>query len=231
MPHNHESRLQSPAPSARPANKTYLLVLLALYAAEWLALAIAPLDRHDWLLENLLPLLSLPLLAWVYRRHNVSAFAYTLVFLFMVLHAIGAHYTYAKVPYDEWFQAASGHTLNQLLGLQRNAFDRFVHFLYGLLLFPIFWELLAPHISKARTGLRYLLVAAFLMSHAGIYETIEWIAAEMVGGDLGTAYLGTQGDQWDAQKDMALAFAGTLLAVAIVHFRGRRTAARHPLPR
>lgn len=226
MPYTAESLPQYSATglASAPANKNYLLLLLTIYAVEWLALAIAPLDRHDWLLENMLPLLSLPLLVWVYWRRSISGFAYTLVFLFMALHAVGAHYTYAKVPYDEWFQHLSGHTLNDLLGLQRNAFDRLVHFLYGLLLFPIFWELLAPYIDKNRTGVRYLLVAAFLMSHAGIYEIIEWIAAEVVGGDLGAAYLGTQGDQWDAQKDMALACVGTLLAVPMVHFRARRAA-------
>jgi putative membrane protein len=189
----------------------YPLALLVIYALIWTALAIAPLDRHDWLLENALPLFTLPLLAYFYRRQNVSNFSYTLIFLFLALHAVGAHYTYAKVPYDEWWRALSGRGLNELLGLQRNAFDRLVHFLYGLLLFPICWELLAPHIAKR--GLRYLLVAGFLMSHAGIYEVVEWLAAAGFGGDLGVAYLGTQGDEWDAQKDMALACLGTLLAV------------------
>lgn len=190
--------------------------LLAIYAAEWLALAITPLDRSDWLLENLLPALALPALIWVHRHRELSRLSYISIFIFMALHAVGAHYTYAKVPYDAWFQTLAGHGLNELIGLQRNGFDRLVHFLYGLLWFPLCWELLAPAIDPRKKALRYLLVAAFLMSHAGIYETIEWIAAELVGGDLGTAYLGTQGDQWDAQKDMAMAFAGTALAVVVV---------------
>jgi putative membrane protein len=198
----------------------YPLALLAIYALIWSGLAVAPLDRHDWLAENILPLLLLPLLAYLYRRHNVSNFSYTLIFLFLALHAVGAHYTYAKVPYDEWWRALSGRGLNELLGLQRNAFDRLVHFLYGLLLFPICWELFALHIDKR--GLRYLLIAAFLMSHAGIYEIIEWLAAAAFGGDLGVAYLGTQGDEWDAQKDMALACLGTLLAALGTYLYERR---------
>jgi putative membrane protein len=208
----------SPAHSlTRPVPDNVLpLTLLAIYAAEWLALAIAPLDRGDWLLENLLPLLALPALIWIHRHRALSRLSYISIFIFMALHAVGAHYTYAKVPYDAWFQALSGHSLDGLLGLQRNGFDRLVHFLYGLLWFPLCWELLAPAIDPRQKALRYLLVAAFLSSHAGIYEAIEWVAAELVGGDLGTAYLGTQGDVWDAQKDMAMAFAGTLLAVVIV---------------
>jgi putative membrane protein len=210
MSSSHDHPLIRPVP-----DHTFPLILLTIYAVEWMALAIAPLDRGDWLLENLLPVLALPALVWIHRHRALSRLSHLCVFLFMALHAIGAHYTYANVPYDDWFTALTGHGLNELLGLQRNAFDRLVHFLYGALWFPLCWELLAPAIDPRRKILRYLLVAAFLMSHAGIYEAIEWIAAELVGGDLGAAYLGTQGDEWDAQKDMALAFGGTLLAVAI----------------
>lgn len=210
MSASRDHSLTLPAP-----DNTLPLILLAIYAMEWFALAIAPLDRHDWLLENLLPLLALPTLIWIHRRRALAPLSCVAVFLFMALHAVGAHYTYAKVPYDAWLQALSGHSLDELLGLRRNGFDRLVHFLYGLLWYPLCLELLAPAIDPRKKALRHMLVAAFLMSHAGLYETIEWIAAELVGGDLGAAYLGTQGDEWDAQKDMAMAFAGTLLAVAI----------------
>jgi putative membrane protein len=196
---------------AKPQPATYPLTLLSIYVAAWIGLAIAPLYRHDWMLENVLPLLAVPLLIATYRWQRFTNRTYTLLFVFMLLHAIGAHYTYAQVPYDNWMQALTGHRLNDLLGLQRNHFDRLVHFLYGALLFPVFWELFAPRIEGR--GWRYLLVCAFIMSHAGIYEVIEWAAAAAFGGDLGVAYLGTQGDEWDAQKDMALAMCGTLLAL------------------
>ncbi|MDB6060674.1 MAG: rane protein [Verrucomicrobiaceae bacterium] len=199
-------------------------ILLAIYVIAWIALAIAPLDRHDWLLENALPAIAIPLLIFTYRWQRFTNTTYTLLLVFMLLHAIGAHYTYAKVPYDDWFQTLSGHRLNDLLGLQRNAFDRLVHFLYGALLFPVFWELFAPHIDGR--GWRYFLVGAFITSHAGIYEVIEWLAAAGFGGDLGTAYLGTQGDEWDAQKDMAMAMCGTLLTIAIMLLGDWRKASR-----
>lgn len=205
-----------------PASPKYLLLLLTLYGIEWMALAIDPFNREDWLLENLLPAIALPLLVWLQRRRDMSVLAWTLVYLFMALHTIGSHYTYAEVPYDEWFRAATGHSLDALLGFERNMFDRVVHFLYGFLLYPFCRELLGPAVDARRPGLCHLLVGGFLMSHAGIYEAIEWIAAELVGGDLGVAYLGTQGDVWDAQKDMALAFVGTLLAIGLVHVLSRR---------
>lgn len=198
----------------------YPLLLLSIYVLVWIALAIAPLDRHDWLLENTLPALALPLLLWSWRHIRFSHRTYTLLWLFMLLHAVGAHYTYAKVPYDEWLQFLSGHRFNDLVGWQRNNFDRLVHFLYGALLFPLCWELFAPRIHGPQ-ALRYLLIAAFLMSHAGIYEVIEWGAAAFFGGDLGVAYLGTQGDEWDAQKDMGLAMVGTLLSAAILWLQTR----------
>jgi putative membrane protein len=188
----------------------YPLILLAIYTTVWIALAIAPLDRHDWLLENVLVVIAAPLIFIHYRKHPFTNRTYTLLWLFMLLHAIGAHYTYAKVPYDDWMQTLTGHRLNDLLHVHRNHFDRLVHFLYGALLFPVFWELFTPHINGSR-ALRFLLVIAFITSHAGIYEVIEWAAAAFFGGDLGVAYLGTQGDEWDAQKDMALAICGTLL--------------------
>jgi len=210
--------------TAQPADR-YLLTLLAIYVVTWIALAIAPVYRHDWMLENMLPLIAVPLTIYTYPTLRFSRRTYTMLWLFMMLHAVGAHYTYALVPYDDWMQTLTGHRLNDLLGWQRNHFDRLVHFLYGFLLFPLFWELFAPHIfgktgSRGTQALRYLLVITFIVSHAGIYEVVEWGAAAFFGGDLGVAYLGTQGDEWDAQKDMGLAMCGTLIIAALMALTG-----------
>jgi len=212
---NRAVSLTEPVSSAR-----YPALLLGLYVIAWIGLAIAPLYRHDWMLENVLPLIAVALLVSTYRWRRFSNFTYTMLFLFMLLHAVGAHYTYAKVPYDEWLHAVSGQRLGDWFGWRRNHFDRLVHFLYGAMLFPLCWELFCRHINGR--AWQYLLIGAFLMSHAGIYEAIEWLAAEFFGGDLGVAYLGTQGDQWDAQKDMALALLGTLLAMLITALAGHR---------
>lgn len=200
----------------------YPLMLLGLFAVVFSLLAIAPATREDWLLENLLVVFAVPLLAWGYRRARLSNSAYTLLFVFGVLHEIGAHYQYSDVPYDAWFGALSGgRSLDMLLGFERNQYDRFLHFLYGLLVTPAAAEIIAERV-KPRGFWLFVLPVTFMMSHAAVYELIEWLAASVFGGELGEAYLGTQGDVWDAQKDMALAALGSLIAQPLWMWRRAR---------
>ena len=200
----------------------YPATLLALFGAWWLALAIAPHFRQDWLLENVLVFAAVPVLVLTYRNLRFSNTAYTCLFVFFALHELGAHYTYSLVPYDEWSRALIGRSISELVGTERNHFDRAIHFLYGVLVTPAVVELFAAK-APPKGVWRFLMPLLFMNSHAVIYETIEWLAAEAFGGDLGTAYLGTQGDPFDAQKDMALAFLGSLLTLPIVlRMRGRR---------
>jgi len=190
----------------------YPAFLLLAFGAIWTALAIAPSYRQDWLLENVLVFVAVPLLAATSRTLRFSNRAYTCMFVFFVLHAVGAHYTYSEVPWREWL-----HLQDAAAGpgpANRNNYDRFVHFSYGLLMFPAVWELFAARASPQRIW-RYVMPVSFLMSHAVVYELIEWGAAELFGGDLGVAYLGTQGDVWDAQKDMGLAVTGILAGLLL----------------
>jgi putative membrane protein len=198
----------------------YPATLLAAFVAVWLALAIAPWYRQDWLLENVIVFVSLPLFIGTYRRLRFSNFAYTCLFVFLVMHEIGAHYTYSEVPWRDWLDAlGDGGDGGEPAG--RNHYDRFVHFSYGLLILPATWELMAARMAP-RGIWRYLMPVFFVMSHSVIYELVEWLAAEVFGGDLGVAYLGTQGDVWDAQKDMALAAGGAVLGMLLMAFRTRR---------
>lgn len=204
-----------------PSHRRYLLILSALYLALWIPLAIAPHDRKDWALENVLVLLFAAGF-WASRRHFVfSRVSYTLIFLFLCLHAVGAHYTYALVPYDAWWQSLTGETLNSMLGLERNHYDRLVHFSYGLLLaYPLREVFL--RVAQVRGFWGYFLPLDFTLATSALFELIEWGAAIAVGGDLAEAYLGTQGDVWDAHKDMALAGCGALLAMLITAFINHR---------
>ncbi len=116
----------------------YRLLLTVLYLALWIPLAFEPFDRKDWLLENILVVVFAGFLVVSFKRLPFSGISYTLIFVFLCLHAVGAHYTYAEVPYDDWFRALTGGTLNEPMGWERNHFDRLVHFSYGLLLaYPI----------------------------------------------------------------------------------------------
>lgn len=167
-------------------------------------------------------------LAASYRRFKLSRLSYTLIFLFLCLHEVGAHYTYSEVPYDAWARALTGRSLNEAMGWQRNHFDRFAHFMYGLLLAYPLRELFL-RVANARGFWGYFLPLDLTLSTSAIFELFEWAAAEIFGGDLGVAYLGTQGDPWDAQRDMALAAAGALAAMlvtALINARLQRDFAR-----
>ncbi|HEX8520881.1 MAG TPA: DUF2238 domain-containing protein [Tepidisphaeraceae bacterium] len=195
-----------------------LLVLFLIYAIGW---AIHPLDIKDWMLENALTALFLAFLIVTHRRFPLSNISYTCIFVFLCLHTIGAHYTYSLVPYDRWTTEVSGRSLNSLLGWQRNNFDRVVHFSFGFLLaYPIREVFL--RVAGARGFWGYYLPLDLTISFSAVYELIEWTAAVLLGGDLGQAYVGSQGDPWDAQKDMALASLGALLsmcAVAMINWK------------
>lgn len=203
--------------------------LLAAYLCFWAALAIAPRYRADWLLENVIVFIALPLFVRSARHWRFSNASYACLFAFLVLHTIGAHYTYSEVPYDDWARALAGQSLNGILGWERNHYDRLVHFSYGLLLLPASVELL-DRVAPPRGLWRSLLPVLFIMSHSVIYELIEWGAAAAFGGDLGQAYLGTQGDVWDAQKDTALATLGAITSMTIIRLR-TGSVAPGPAPR
>jgi putative membrane protein len=190
----------------------------------WLALAISPHSRSDWLLENVLLIAGAAVLIATRRMLPLSGVSYTMILLFLCLHIIGAHYTYAEVPYDTAFRNLTGHSFNELVGWERNNYDRVVHFSYGLLLaYPI--RELFLRVAHVRGFWGYFLPLDLTMSSSMVYELIEWLAAVWFGGDLGAAFLGSQGDEWDAHKDMALASLGALLtmtATALVNVRYQR---------
>lgn len=195
------------------------------FAAVWGLLAIHPHDRHDWLLENVLALAVSAWLLWRHRRAPLSDASYALLLVFGVLHEIGAHFTYAQVPYERWAQGFGGFSIDALFGFTRNMFDRLVHFLFGLLLFRPIQELLDQG-GEIRGRARCWVPVAIIAAASMLFELFEWAAAEIFGGDLGQAYLGTQGDIWDAHKDMLLALIGGILAMLLDVWRaGRRRAA------
>ncbi|MFW7342106.1 DUF2238 domain-containing protein [Pollutimonas sp. H1-120] len=211
-------------PEQRPAGRIAVKLAAAAYFLLWLALAIEPIDRPAWLLENMLVAGLFGLLWFIRRLFRFSNVSLLLILLFLALHTLGSHYTYSEVPYDRWWQALTGHTLNSVFGWERNHYDRLVHFSYGLLLaYPIREFFL--RIVEVRGFWAYFLPLDFTLSTSALYELIEWGAAMLFGGNLGMQYLGTQGDIWDAHKDMGLAALGALiamLAAAAINLRLRR---------
>jgi len=194
----------NPHPSMR--HQRIGIVLAVIFALLWIALAIKPYNRFDWMLENLLIWLTLLAVALTYRKWPLSNWSYALLAFFLLLHAVGAHYSYNETPIDP--------LLKTLFGTPRNPYDRLVHFSFGLLLA---WPLreLAVGIARVRGVWSYLAAAAIVMTCASLYELIEMWVAQLVAPEIGTLFLGLQGDPWDTQHDMEMALYGALLALVI----------------
>lgn len=220
-PHAYTLPIMDTLPAVQKLPGRGVRVAAALYVALWAALGIAPADRITWLLENTL-VAGLVLVLWAVRRtFRFSDVSLYLILAFLTLHAVGAHYMYSEVPYDAWWRTLTGYSLNETLGWQRNHFDRLVHFCYGLLLvYPIREFFL--RVVEVRGFWGYFLPLEVTLSTSALYELIEWGAAEVFGADLGMHYLGTQGDVWDAHKDMAMAALGALIAVLVIAAINRR---------
>jgi putative membrane protein len=191
----------------------FLQILAGCYTILWILLAIHPVDRGDWFLENLLVFVAIAVLVSTYHKFQFSNLTYGLIGLFLALHAVGAHYTYAKVPAGFW--------LKHLFHLNRNHFDRVIHFGFGLLLVYPVQELLRRAAGVRVTWLPWLALAT-IVALSSFFEILEAIIAQIVHPDLGAAYLGTQGDIWDAQKDMTAAIVGGILATLAISAGGRR---------
>lgn len=187
----------------------WVVVLWMTLLASMTVGGLAPHSREDWLLENALVVPVLAVLAALRFgpvSMRLSRTAWLTLFLFFLLHEIGAHYTYSLVPYRHWAQSLG----LSLVDGERNHYDRVVHFAYGLLVARPVAEILAGRSGFAGKALLATTVA-WVGFGSMLYELVEAAAAAVFGGDLGVAYLGTQGDVWDAQKDMALALSGSLL--------------------
>ena len=190
-------------------------ILLGLFAVLFVVLGIAPSDRLTWALENGLALAGVAFLVLTRNRWPLSNAAYMSLFVFTVLHEIGAHYTYTQVPYDRWSEAAFGSALGETFGWERNHYDRLVHFAFGLLVAPAARELVVG-IARVTPRVSLWLALQTVISWSALYELVEWGAAVVFGGATAEAYVGMQGDVWDAQKDMALAAGGAFLSLAAV---------------
>ncbi len=202
-----------------PAAKTKVPTLHKVYGGVfvifWLYTGLTTPDLLNWATENSLTLSVLILLAAFYNIFRLSDSSYTLIFLFLLLHVYGSQYNYAQNPLGEWLQ--------QTYHLQRNPYDRIVHFSFGLLLAYPMQEVLG-HGLKPSSPWRYLLPLQLTLALGALYEIVEWLVADLVfgGKQQGMAYLGMQGDSWDAQKDMALALAGALLAMGATYLLHHR---------
>jgi putative membrane protein len=197
------------------AHQRYDLTLLMLFVLIVVVSGYSPRSRVDWALENLLVLFLVGTLVAVSGRFRLSAVAISLVFVFLCIHELGSHYTYAKVPYDQWCSALTGVSLDKALGLQRNHFDRLVHLSYGLFMVYPIREVLV-RLTPLRGFWLVFMALNIILSTSAIYEMVEWIGGAYLGDDTSRAFVGAQNDPWDSQKDMALAVVGAFVSECVV---------------
>lgn len=188
-------------------NKT-ALILLSVYFILFVICAVNPYARDVWWAENLPIMIIVTVVIVVSRYHKFTPTSYILMSVLVYLHTIGGHFTFERVPFD---------FINDLFGFERNNYDRFAHFSVGFYAYPIAELLLSRKLVSSKVILALFPVFS-IFAVAGSYEIIEWIFAVSADQDAGIAVLGSQGDMWDAQKDMLMDIFGSIVAM-ILFFR------------
>lgn len=192
--------------------KPVLFALCIAYFAVFLFSSIEPLSRAVWVAEIIPALGILGIILLVSRYYMFSRTAYVLMFIWLILHTIGSKYTFSEVPFD-WF--------NNLIGSERNNFDRVAHFSIGFYAYPIAEYLYRNNYCDKLLATLFGLFT--IMSVAAGYEIIEWWYAATAGGEEGIAFLGSQGDIWDAQKDMLCDTLGATTSLVLFNLQsGKR---------
>ncbi len=187
--------------------QAYPQLLATVFVAVFIWLGIAPVSRTVWIAEVIPVIIVFTLLVVTFARFRFSNTAYSLMAFWLFWHTIGGHYTFANVPFD-WF--------SELLGSERNHFDRIGHFSVGFYAYPMMeWLLRKRHCGPVTASFFTLF---FIMSIAAGYEIVEWGYAVAEGGEAGIEFLGSQGDAWDAQKDMLADTLGAVCAIWLYWF-------------
>jgi len=188
-----------------PGHRRFPLALLAIAVVICLATVYAPpAGRTSWFLEVGPGLAGVAVLVATYRRFPMSHLAYGCVFLHLLILVYGGVYTYAQTPLGNWFRDA--------FGLARNDYDRVGHLALGFFPAVLIREVLLRLTPLRRGGWLFFLVLSVALAIGAFWELLEWWTALIAAPDVGQAFLGTQGDVWDAQWDMFLALVGAALA-------------------
>ncbi|OGU62465.1 MAG: hypothetical protein A2V66_12070 [Ignavibacteria bacterium RBG_13_36_8] len=187
--------------------RTFQKILLVIFTAEWTALAIDPVYRPEWLLENYLVFAFVLFIFISYKKLQLSDLSYLLLTIFMLLHQVGAHYGYMNVPV--------GFQIRDIFSLSRNPYDRIVHFLYGALLAYPIYEMLKRYGRQTGAWL-YILPISFIITFSATYEIIEAMVAWVLPEKEYDPFVGMQGDIWDGYKDMLAAAVGAIISTTFI---------------
>ena len=194
-------------------------IVVGVFVLFWLILAINPIHAGVWAMENFLVVIIFPLVLWLDSKYNFNNWTFLILTIFVILHLFGAHYTYEKMIYFTW--------LSDWLGWERNYYDQFIHFLFGLMVFTPFFEVFY-HQGLSR-NLSYLIAFLFIGAINAWYEVLEWLAMVIFCREPDCLQFITQKDEWDTQKDMAYATIGAVIALLVHRYfsrEGRNKSAR-----
>lgn len=184
---------------------------LAVLAIAIIIASINPLEYPSYMLHQVGTVLMLIALFYCLKKFGLTLSSFVLYLAFLVVHVLAAHYLYSYVPYNEWAIQYLHFDLNAAMGWSRNMFDRFVHFFYGLFLYPFFYRLFQVWLPSLKPKTLFILVIQFVMASSLFYEWIEWWIAIGLSPEEAENYNGQQGDMWDAHKDMFLATIGAII--------------------
>lgn len=191
--------------------RAMFFVLLAVFVAS----CISPPYSEFLLMQHAPTVLGGLLLACVSNRFKISRLSFASITLFLCLHSVGARYLYSYTPYDQWSQQLLGTSISEIFSFQRNHYDRFVHFSYGVLIAVPIQEFERRYL-RLSVSISAILAVECILATSAAYELAEWLVAIVFTPTWAEQFLGHQGDSFDAQKDMALATAGAILSVSVV---------------
>jgi len=185
--------------------------LVVIFVIFWIVLAIDPVHRGIWMMENLVVITVFPVALWLDKKYIFTNGTFFSLTFFVILHLFGANLTYEKMAYFSWF--------SEWFGWERNYYDQVIHFLFGLMVFMPYFEIFY-HQGFSRK-FSYLIAFLFISSISAWYEVLEWFSMEVFCNEPDCLRLITQGDDWDTQKDMAYAAAGAFITILIHSIWGR----------
>jgi putative membrane protein len=212
---NGETIWQRPTVSQLLPLDRWNRVMLTAFLLLWGASCIRPPHPEYLLMQHGPTVVAIAALVAVQNRLAVSRISYTAILFFLTLHLLGARYLYTFVPYDDWLQPLLGFRSTDHFGFRRNHYDRFVHFMFGLLIVLPSWRF-SRRILKLNGWWSAAVAFSIIMAASAMYEVIEWLVAVTQAEITAESYNGQQGDVWDPHWDMALAGAGALFGLALV---------------
>ena len=183
----------------------YLWLIIFFSVLVWSG--INPKDSFIWFLEVAPALIGLIILGVTFKTFRLTTLVYILILIHSIILMIGGHYTYAEVPFFDW--------IKEYFDLARNNYDKIGHFAQGFIPAIIAREILLRKNVVTQTAWLSFIVVSICLAISAFYELIEWWVAEL-SGESAEAFLGTQGDVWDTQSDMALALLGSIMALIIL---------------